>query len=91
MKSLIVAVTVVVFFCVGFGFFKIQDAKGGDAQAGKPMYVTHCLSCHGDIGAGDGPIAAALPKTPANISKSLNNPFDLDRFIISNKCSVMLR
>ena len=37
-----------------------------DASRGKIVYHRHCLSCHGPLGAGDGPDAAALKVPPAN-------------------------
>ncbi len=39
-------------------------AIAGNAEAGKPLYLQNCASCHGDTGAGDGPTGAALPVKP---------------------------
>lgn len=33
----------------------------------KALFETHCASCHGPEGLGDGPVAATLPVKPANI------------------------
>jgi len=46
-----------------------QAAGGGaagDAERGRPLYVTYCASCHGPTGAGDGPLAASLDPKPVN-------------------------
>ena len=42
-------------------------AAGGapDVAAGAATYATYCSSCHGDTGAGDGPVAAGLDPKPA--------------------------
>ena len=32
-----------------------------DAEKGKAVYDLNCTTCHGPSGAGDGPVAAALP------------------------------
>lgn len=36
-------------------------ANGADLQKGKSLFTERCASCHGNEGAGDGPIAASLP------------------------------
>ena len=41
---------------------------GGDAEAGKAVYLQNCSSCHGDTGKGDGPTGAALPVKPRDFS-----------------------
>jgi mono/diheme cytochrome c family protein len=33
---------------------------------GQPLFATNCVQCHGDMGGGDGPLAASLPAPPAN-------------------------
>ena len=42
----------------------------GDAGKGEATFKTLCATCHGDKGAGDGPVAAALPpeQKPANLA-----------------------
>jgi putative copper resistance protein D len=35
---------------------------------GQDLYRTHCRSCHGASGYGDGPAAAALPRRPADLT-----------------------
>jgi mono/diheme cytochrome c family protein len=41
---------------------------------GKDLYKTYCASCHGTTGLGNGPVAEALKKPPANLTLfSLSN------------------
>jgi mono/diheme cytochrome c family protein len=44
-----------------------------DAAAGKASYDQRCASCHGITGAGDGPVAAAMP--PGTIRNLATGPF----------------
>ena len=37
--------------------------------SGQEMFTTYCAVCHGKAGKGDGPAAAALKKTPANLTE----------------------
>jgi mono/diheme cytochrome c family protein len=43
-------------------------ADGKSIDAGKVVYAKECFSCHGPEGKGDGPAAAALEKSPGNLS-----------------------
>lgn len=36
--------------------------------SGKEIYVKKCLACHGETGAGDGPMAENLPEKPPDLS-----------------------
>lgn len=36
---------------------------------GAELFAAHCVQCHGGGGLGDGPLAASLPKPPADLSK----------------------
>jgi len=38
-------------------------------ESGKEMYTAYCAVCHGTLGKGDGPAAAALKKSPADLTK----------------------
>ena len=52
-------------------------ALGGDAAAGKVVYDTNCLSCHGPTGKGDGPVGQALNPKPRDFSAG-DFKFDTD-------------
>lgn len=43
-------------------------AIAGDAAAGKVIFDTNCMTCHGMTGSGDGPLAAALDPKPRDLS-----------------------
>jgi mono/diheme cytochrome c family protein len=56
------AITVVLLSCVG-------SVLAADNARGKELFDQRCASCHGVLGAGDGPVAAALPadQKPRNL------------------------
>ena len=43
---------------------------------GETVFTANCISCHGETGAGDGPLAGTLPAPPANFS--VHVPFHPD-------------
>ena len=45
------------------------DGSAGDPAAGRVIYEANCQLCHGPLGKGDGPGAAALNPKPANFSE----------------------
>jgi mono/diheme cytochrome c family protein len=42
-------------------------------EAGKVVYETNCLSCHGEKGMGDGPAGASLSPKPGNLVEVAEN------------------
>lgn len=50
-----------------------KNPVASDAESiasGKALWATHCKSCHGNKGLGDGPKAAQLKTEPGDFSKS---------------------
>lgn len=43
-------------------------ASAGDAAAGKVIFDTNCVTCHGMLGKGDGVLSAALDPKPRDLS-----------------------
>ncbi|GGA96625.1 c-type cytochrome [Allosediminivita pacifica] len=39
-----------------------------DAESGRELYMTHCATCHGADGQGDGPMASVLLIQPTNLT-----------------------
>ena len=55
-------------------FKKMKNAVAADASSiadGKALWNTHCKSCHGAKGLGDGSKAAQLKTEPGDFSKSI--------------------
>ena len=51
---------------------------------GAQLYRSHCASCHGQAGAGDGPMAAQLRAAPTDLrGLSERNGGDFPRFAVS--------
>ncbi len=64
-------------------FKKMKNPVAADATSiaeGKTLYNTHCKSCHGTKGLGDGSKAAQLKTDPGDLSKDLNNQTDGEVF-----------
>jgi mono/diheme cytochrome c family protein len=70
MRFLPLTATAAVFGITAFG----QAAKSQEpipmtfSLSGSEMYTTWCASCHGALGKGDGPTAAALKTKPADLT-----------------------
>jgi mono/diheme cytochrome c family protein len=39
-----------------------------EEPSGRDVYLRHCASCHGDLGKGDGPVAASLKRPPTDLT-----------------------
>lgn len=46
-----------------------QPAFAADLEKGKSLFAQRCATCHGNTGAGDGPVALSLPENmkPRNL------------------------
>ena len=62
--------------------FKTYDSKGGEPAEGKETYVTHCSTCHGEKGLGDGMLANTLPQKPPDLNAALSAFFNYDSVLI---------
>ncbi len=49
-----------------------------DVVNGQSKYTQNCLSCHGDKGYGDGPLAASFTKKPNNINEKFKTTWKPD-------------
>ena len=81
-QRLLVGILLILGVFAGLYAFKMQGAKGGDPVTGKVVYDTHCASCHGPTGLGDGPMANAVTNKPTNLAKKLDSLFSSDRILI---------
>ena len=52
------------------------ERTAASLERGEALFGMHCAACHGDTGAGDGPLAASLPAPPANFT--VHVPFHPD-------------
>lgn len=52
---------------------KHAPAPRTSAASGKEMFNSYCASCHGPDGKGDGPAAAALKSSPADLTQLAKN------------------
>ncbi|CUH81462.1 c-type cytochrome [Tropicibacter naphthalenivorans] len=43
-------------------------SSAGDAAAGKAIFDSYCVTCHGKGGQGDGPLSQDLPTAPADLT-----------------------
>ncbi|MEY4669754.1 MAG: hypothetical protein RL518_2453 [Pseudomonadota bacterium] len=57
-------------------------AIAADTKKGGELYAQRCAMCHGDKGAGDGPVAATIPEgmKPRNLSQAYKYATDDAKF-----------
>lgn len=86
--SLTAGLLTFVFSCAGQQQQQAQDAE--ELTRGEEAYLAYCAMCHGDTGAGNGPLAAALTDQGATSPVRLDNaerlaalgPDELRRIIV---------
>ena len=60
---------------LGFALLLAKPIWGAESEpnvqvsSGKDLFMHYCASCHGEKGEGDGPAAAALKNSPADLTK----------------------
>jgi mono/diheme cytochrome c family protein len=47
---------------------QVTAEKAGQLEDGRVLFNTYCASCHGRTGTGNGPAAAAMKRTPPDIT-----------------------
>jgi len=45
------------------------SSRSVEEPSGREVYLRHCASCHGDLGTGDGPVAASLRRPPTDLTR----------------------
>ena len=63
---------------IGFNIYVVNL----DIEAGENSYKTFCVSCHGDLGHGDGIAGKAPPEQIQNIYDELNSWFESEAKLI---------
>jgi mono/diheme cytochrome c family protein len=79
----------ILFGAAGYAAARSQNSPPGEAD-GRELFTTYCASCHGTSGEGNGPAAAAMRRTPPDITRiALTNggafPTDRVRRIIDGR------
>ena len=76
--------TLLTILLMGIGRTAAQDLTN-NPFAGKVLYQTHCLRCHGSLGDGKGPDAATLTVPPRDFhtaESTARNEYELRSIII---------
>ena len=60
------------------------DYSNSNLVNGKEKFVKNCVSCHGDLGQGDGVDSLDFNEKPANINRKLNSLFTSQRRLIND-------
>lgn len=56
-------------------------ANDGNLAAGKALFETNCVTCHGATGRGDGPAAKGLVPAPADLTAVARMPIASDAYL----------
>lgn len=59
--------------CLILGAQQVQAQENGSTVTGATLFRTHCASCHGESGQGDGMVGAALRTPPADLTVIARN------------------
>jgi mono/diheme cytochrome c family protein len=59
----------------------IEKLDQASIDRGRALYVKNCLSCHGDLGRGDGPAAIKQKQRPADLQKTAREVDDFKFFM----------
>jgi mono/diheme cytochrome c family protein len=68
LASVLVLGGALVGFAGGKAYAQVEMGPSGVITSGKLDFRRYCAQCHGMDGTGDGPVAAALKKKPANLT-----------------------
>lgn len=73
------------YMIIALGSALLANANGAfaaDAAKGGQLYSQRCAMCHGDKGAGDGPVAATIPEgmKPRNLTETYKYATDDAKF-----------
>jgi mono/diheme cytochrome c family protein len=73
------------YMIIALGSALLANANGAlaaDTAKGGELYAQRCAMCHGDKGAGDGPVAATIPEgmKPRNLSETYKYATDDAKF-----------
>jgi mono/diheme cytochrome c family protein len=66
-------------------YTKAENSVGYTVRAiaeGGPLYVAHCVKCHGDTGLGNGDLAYALTPSPALLAYMVQQPIAVDQYLL---------
>lgn len=66
-------------------YTNVENTVGYTVRAiaeGGPLYKTHCLSCHGETGLGNGDLAYALKPSPALLAYMVQQPVAVDHYLL---------
>lgn len=71
--SVLITMIVVLFFAMVAAVSQTRQEttlpSAAQAEAGRLLFRTHCATCHGPNGRGDGPMADQLRRMPADLTK----------------------